>query len=599
MLMQAMVVGGQCRPAEQQGPSASASSLFKRFCDRPKTGGSQAQHLSQTPCHYACPTNPDDQVLGFADDNVLAIRAALAARLEAKAERLSEPRTGGGALWSAVREANWQLPPDWDVPSPVSAVGQARRRLSHAGADMPAGARPIWGRVGSLATHSFRCRCPPAASYPLPSFRRPAQISLHVRSGRAAPVPPWSTPDCIQSKASALPVILRALLTCGRRAHSLRTRSSVCEPGARVSTRQFLGAACSWSAGRCSSTSRDGQQLVHGSACAQATRSASPCDRAHEAPMLCAGSRFEEASSLRRLLADAPASTKPAAANATPAAADATPAAADAKPAAGGGKPAAKPAAADAKPAAADAKPAAKPAAADAAPAPKPAAAGAKPAAADAKPAAKPAAADAKPAVKPAAENSKPAAKPAAADAKTAAADAKPAAKPAAAHNKPAAKPAADAKPAAKPAAAGAKPAAKPAAADAKPAATDAKPAAKPAAAHAKPATKSTADAKPAAADAKPATADAKPAAKPAAADAKPAAKPAAADAKPAAKPAAAGAKPAAGDAKPAAKPAAADVQPAAGDKSTADEAAKPAAASASDPTKAPDAGNGATAKTG
>lgn len=58
------------------------------------------------------------------------LAAEIAARLADKAERMSDPANGGKEFWSAVREANWQLPPDWELPAPVTpAVGLARRSL--------------------------------------------------------------------------------------------------------------------------------------------------------------------------------------------------------------------------------------------------------------------------------------------------------------------------------------------------------------------------------------------------------------------------------------------------------------------------------------
>ena len=49
---------------------------------------------------------------------------------------MSDPANGGAEFWSAVREANWQLPPNWELPQPVTpTVGLERRSLRevHAG----------------------------------------------------------------------------------------------------------------------------------------------------------------------------------------------------------------------------------------------------------------------------------------------------------------------------------------------------------------------------------------------------------------------------------------------------------------------------------
>jgi len=163
-----------------------SNTFHKDFVTGQRQADHRSQHLSQKHRHCACPTNPEDPVLGLADDNVLAIRAALAARLADKAERLSEPRNGGNALWSAVREANWQLPPDWDVPSPVSVVGKARRRLSHAGADMPVGARPIW--VGWVS-------CDPQLTVSVPVS---GIVRCHPSAGRRSYNPPLRSGRAVQ-----------------------------------------------------------------------------------------------------------------------------------------------------------------------------------------------------------------------------------------------------------------------------------------------------------------------------------------------------------------------------------------------------------------
>ena len=63
---------------------------------------------------------------------------------------MSDPASGGEDFWSAVREANWQLPPDWELPAPVTpAVGLARRSLREVHA-VPEGERDrlpllFWG----------------------------------------------------------------------------------------------------------------------------------------------------------------------------------------------------------------------------------------------------------------------------------------------------------------------------------------------------------------------------------------------------------------------------------------------------------------------
>lgn len=65
-----------------------------------------------------------------------ALAAEIAARLVDKAERMSDAASGGKEFWSAVREANWQLPPNWELPQPVTpTIGLARRSLREERAD--------------------------------------------------------------------------------------------------------------------------------------------------------------------------------------------------------------------------------------------------------------------------------------------------------------------------------------------------------------------------------------------------------------------------------------------------------------------------------
>ncbi|KAK9839326.1 hypothetical protein WJX81_008207 [Elliptochloris bilobata] len=58
------------------------------------------------------------------------LSAEIAARLADKAERMSDTATVGEEFWAAVREADWQLPPGWELPLRVTpTVGLARRSL--------------------------------------------------------------------------------------------------------------------------------------------------------------------------------------------------------------------------------------------------------------------------------------------------------------------------------------------------------------------------------------------------------------------------------------------------------------------------------------
>lgn len=134
------VVGGLRRLRESDLAAEGAHPTLKTL-----------DHLQWTPALQACPARLSRCCASrwcgaLRCAHLLAglptLAAEIAARLADKAERMSDPASGGKEFWSAVREANWQLPPNWELPQPV--VGLTRRSLSEARAYSEGEHAPHW-----------------------------------------------------------------------------------------------------------------------------------------------------------------------------------------------------------------------------------------------------------------------------------------------------------------------------------------------------------------------------------------------------------------------------------------------------------------------